>query len=184
MMEAYARASTGYETKGAAESDFIRASFTIDGSAAVAGLGDAYIELNIANGEGDPLAFFNVTFDKDGVESFLLEGCNPDCLVDPQPYVEGGWSGSETVDFFIPASDGVIDAVLYGFASNGTGETATLDFLNTASLAIHPTGDTVVTLATGQTFTAVPEPTAPALWALGLFGLACARRSDRPIFAV
>ncbi len=180
MMEAYARASTGYAVTGS-QTDFIRASFTLDGLAAVAGLGEAYIQLDIANGDGEPLAFFNIVFDGRSdhpTVSFLQEGCQPNCQDDPQPFVQGGWSGSQTIDFFIPASDGVIDAILYGFASNGTGETATLNFLNTASLSIHPTGDTVVTLAAGQSFTAIPEPTTHAL-ALAALCLAMGRRHSR-----
>jgi hypothetical protein len=103
-----------------------------------------------------------------------------------EPLGEGEWTGSETLDFDLPASGKGIFIELWGVADIepllGNPEGAGFDFLNTATLDINPPPGVTVTLATGQVFgqsNVIPEPATFAVWSiLGMcvVSVGCERR--------
>jgi hypothetical protein len=100
---------------------------------------------------------------------------------------EGLWTGSETLEFDLPASGKGIFIELWGVSEIdpllGDPEGAGFDFLNTATLDIDPPPGVTVTLATGQVFgqsNVIPEPSTIAIWSLlGLVGLGYGWRKKR-----
>ena len=88
---------------------------------------------------------------------------------------EGLWTGTETLDFDLPASGNGIFIELWGVAEidpffPGDSEGAGFNFLNTATLDISPPPGVTVTLATGQVFgeadNVVPEPATITVWSI------------------
>ena len=87
---------------------------------------------------------------------------------------EGLWTGSETLEFDLPASGKGIFIELWGVSEIdplfGDPEGAGFDFLNTATLDIDPPPGVTVTLATGQVFgqssNVVPEPATFTVWSI------------------
>ncbi len=88
---------------------------------------------------------------------------------------DGLWTGSETLDFDLPASVNGIFIELWGASEiapffPGDSEGAGFNFLNTATLDINPPPGVTVTLATGQVFgessNVVPEPATIAVWSI------------------
>jgi hypothetical protein len=86
-----------------------------------------------------------------------------------------GWPGSRTLPFLLPlgAEDNGIIARLWVAAEAGPGNDFAADFLTTATLTFLPPPGVTVTLATGQVFVGVPEPSTHLLMALGAAAIGC-----------